>query len=411
MPFIADFHIHSKYSRATSKDMDIKTLVKWSKIKGISMMGSGDFTHPIWLSELKNNLGKAERGVYLYDGIYFVLTAEVSNIYFKAGRTRKVHNLIFAPSFEIVEEINDILSGYGDLLSDGRPILSLECDKMVKLLSAIDPDIFFIPAHAWTPHFSIFGSNSGFDSAEECFEEQTPKIFSIETGLSSDPAMNWRWSKLDRFCMTSNSDAHSPSKIGREANVFSEKVNYSDIIKILKAKDKTRLLYTVEFFPEEGKYHWDGHRNCKARLSPEEARKIDNICPVCGKRMTIGVMHRVEAMADRKEGFALNTSPSYKRAVPLAEIIGAALDIGPDSLTVEKEYFRLIKNLGSEFNILFDLPDKVLMEACPPKIAKGIINVRSGNIEITPGYDGEYGKLKIFKEGEDAGGEKQLSFF
>ncbi len=411
MPFIADFHIHSKYSRATSKDMDIKTLAKWSKIKGISMMGSGDFTHPVWLSELKSSLEEVERGVYLYEGISFVLTAEVSNIYFKAGRTRKVHNLIFAPGFETVEEINDILSGYGDLSSDGRPILSLECDKMVKMLSAINPDIFFIPGHAWTPHFSIFGSNSGFDSAEECFEEQTPKIFSIETGLSSDPPMNWRWSKLDRFCLTSNSDAHSPSKIGREANVFSEKVNYNDIMNILKTKDKSRFLYTVEFFPEEGKYHWDGHRNCEARLSPEEAKRINNICPVCGKRLTIGVMHRVDSLADRKEGFTLGSSPSYKRAVPLSEIIGGSLGVGPDSLTVEKEYFRLIKNLGSEFNILFELPDKVLKEACPPKIAKGIINVRSGNIEITPGYDGEYGKVKIFKEGEEIGGEKQLSFF
>ncbi|MFA6609304.1 MAG: endonuclease Q family protein [Candidatus Omnitrophota bacterium] len=411
MPFIADFHIHSKYSRATSKDMDLKALAKWSKIKGVSMLGSGDFTHPAWLAELKKDLEEVERGVYTYEGISFVLTAEVSNIYFKAGRTRKVHNMIFAPDLGAVEEINGILSGYGDLSSDGRPILSLECDKMVKMLSAIDADIFFIPAHAWTPHFSIFGSNSGFDSPEECFEEQTPKIFSIETGLSSDPGMNWRWSKLDRFCLTSNSDAHSPSKIGREANVFSEKVDYKGLIKILKTKDKAKFLYTVEFFPEEGKYHWDGHRNCKARLSPEESKRINNICPVCGKKMTIGVMHRVEGLADRSEGFELKSSPSYKRAVPLNEIISGALGVGPDSLTVEKEYLRLIKNLGSEFNILFDLPEKVLMEACPPRIAKGVINVRSGNLEITPGYDGEYGKVRIFKEGEDAGGEKQLSFF
>ncbi len=410
MSFIADFHIHSKYSRATSRDMDLPALVKWARIKGVSMLGTGDFTHPQWLANLKQLLKEFEDGVCLYEGIYFILTTEVSNIYFKSGRTRKVHNMIFAPSLEAAEEINSLLSQYGSLSSDGRPILSLECSKMARELSRIDPGIFIVPGHAWTPHFSIFGSNSGFDSPEECFEAETPKIFSIETGLSSDPGMNWRWSKLDRFCLTSNSDAHSPSRIGREANVFKEKIDYKDLVDILKTKDKTRFLYTIEFFPEEGKYHWDGHRNCKTRLAPGEATRLNNICPACGKRITIGVMHRLESLADRKEGFVDESSPPFRSLVPLPEIIGDALSVGADSVTVEREYLQLIKNLGSEFHILLEMPEEEIREKCPPKIARGIINVRKGDLDIQPGYDGEYGKVRIFKEGEEPS-EKQLSFF
>ena len=410
MNFIADLHIHSKYSRATSKEMEIVSLAKWAKIKGISMLGTGDFTHPEWLTELKGKLEETEYGTYIYDKIYFLLTTEVSNIYFKAGRTRKVHNIILAPNFKAAEEVNSYLSEYGALATDGRPILSLECDKMVKTFSRIDPDITVIPGHAWTPHFSIFGSNSGFDSPEECFEDQTPRIFSIETGLSSDPAMNWRWSRLDRFCLTSNSDAHSLSKLGREANVFKDKINYKEFLRILKTKDRSKFLYTIEFFPEEGKYHWDGHRACKTRLSPDEAMRTNNICPVCGKKVTIGVMHRLESLADRKAGFVLESSPSFKSLVPLAEIIGDVLDMSPDSKTVEKEYFQLIKNCGSEFNILLDMTDEEVKEKCPPRIAKGIINVRKGELEIAPGYDGEYGKVKVFKAG-DAPPEKQMELF
>ena len=410
MPYIADLHIHSKYSRATSKEMEIASLSKWAKIKGISMLGTGDFTHPLWLSELKANLKEKEPGVYEYDGIDFILTAEVSNIYFKAGRTRKVHNIIFAPGFKIADEINRILAEYGDLGSDGRPILGVECDKMVRELSRLSPSIFFVPAHAWTPHFGIFGSNSGFDSPEECFEEETSKIFSIETGLSSDPAMNWRLSVLDRFCLMSNSDSHSPSKIGREANVFKDRVGYREIFDILKKKDTNKFLYTVEFFPEEGKYHWDGHRNCKTSLSPQESEKLNNQCPVCGKNVTIGVMHRVDKLADRPKDFVSENSPSFKRMAPLAEIIGSALELSADSLTVEREYFKLIKSIGCEFKILLDLTEKELKERCPDKIARGIINVRRGDLEISPGYDGEYGSIKIFKEG-DGLQEKQLSFF
>lgn len=410
MAFIADFHIHSKYSRATSKEMEVASLAKWAKIKGISMLGTGDFTHPVWLSELKEKLEEVEYGVYSYDNIYFILTAEVSNIYFKGGRTRKVHNILFAPTVKVINEVNKLLSEYGNLSSDGRPILSLECDKMARSLLRIAPDMLIIPSHAWTPHFSIFGSNSGFDSPEECFEDQTPKIYSIETGLSSDPVMNWRWSKLDRFTLISNSDSHSLSKIGREANVFKDKINYKDLIQILKTKDKAKFLYTIEFFPEEGKYHWDGHRLCKARLSPKEAIAINNKCPVCGRNITVGVMHRLEGLADRNEDFILESSPSFKSLVPLAEILGDVLGVSPDSMTVEKEYFQLIKNFGNEFFVLLEMPEEELKEKCPARIAKGIINVRKGNLEILPGYDGEYGKVKIFKEGEETA-EKQLELF
>lgn len=409
--FIADLHIHSKYSRATSKDMEIASLSKWAKIKGISMLGTGDFTHPLWLAELKQKLVEEGDGLYSYDGVYFMLTAEVSNIYFKAGRTRKVHNIIIAPDFRIADEINKVLGEYGALSSDGRPILGLECEKMAKMLFAIEPGLIIIPAHAWTPHFSIFGSNSGFDSPEECFEGETKNIFSIETGLSSDPAMNWRWSKLDRFCLTSNSDSHSPSKIGREANVFKDKINYKSLREILKTKDKARFLYTIEFFPEEGKYHWDGHRACHARLSPEEAKKINNKCPECGKSITIGVMHRLDSLADRKDGFELEASPSFKSVVPLTEIIGETIGVGPDSVAVEKEYFQLIKNFGNEFKILLEMPEDELKDKCPPRIFKGIMNMRKGDVEKLPGYDGEYGEIRVFKKGEERSAEKQLSFF
>ncbi|MBN1526177.1 MAG: DNA helicase UvrD [Candidatus Omnitrophica bacterium] len=410
MAYIADLHIHSKYSRATSKEMELEPLARWAKIKGISLLGTGDFTHPEWLAELEGSLKESGKGVYGYGGMEFILTAEVSNIYFKAGRTRKVHIILAAPGFKSAREINKALAQYGDLASDGRPVISLGCDRMVKLLSSIDPGILFIPAHAWTPHFGFLGSNSGFDTPEECFEEQLPRIYSIETGLSSDPAMNWRYSKLDRFCLTSNSDAHSPSKIGREANVFKERIDYFELCRILKTKDKSRFLHTIEFFPEEGKYHWDGHRNCKARLSPKETIRNNKICPVCGKKVTVGVMHRLEGLSDRPEGFILNSSPSFKTMVPLAEIIADALGLGADSVKVERQYHELIKNFGSEFHILLEMGEAELIKGLPGPIAKGIINVRRGNVEILPGYDGEYGEVKVLRE-EDKKAEKQLSLF
>ncbi len=410
MPFICDLHIHSKYSRATSRDMDVEHLSKWAKIKGIGLLGTGDFTHPQWLRELKEGLESKEYGIYTRNGVDYILSAEVSNIYFKNGKVRKIHNVIIAPSFKVVDEINGLLAPYGNLESDGRPMLSLECDKMVRGLAKIDSDIMIIPAHIWTPHFSVFGSNSGFDSIEECFEDQIRNITALETGLSSDPPMNWRLSSLDRYTLVSNSDAHSPSKIGREANVFSRKVGYKELKEVLEKKDKERFLYTVEFFPEEGKYHWDGHRKCEARLAPKESAQINNRCPSCGKKLTIGVMNRVEQLSDREEGFVLGSAPGYRRLIPLIEIIADAMGVGKESLGAEREYNTLIQRLGSEFDILLSLSKEEIQQKCPAKIAKGIINVREGRVSVLPGYDGVYGKIEIFDR-DDKTEEKQLTFF
>lgn len=402
--------MHSKYSRATSRVMDIENLSKWAKIKGIGMLGTCDFTHPEWLKELKEKLVEKEYGIYSHNAINYILSTEVSNIYFKNGRIRKIHNIIIAPSFVIVEEINKMLSEYGSLKSDGRPILSLECDKMMKALRRISQDIMFIPAHIWTPHFSLFGSNSGFDSIEECFEDETKYITALETGLSSAPPMNWRLSSLDKYTLVSNSDAHSPSRMGREANVFKQEIGYKELKEILEKKDKEKFMYTVEFFPQEGKYHWDGHRKCEARLSPKESAKINYRCPNCGRRLTVGVMNRVEHLADRPENFVLESAPGYRKLVPLVEIIADAMGVGKESIGAEREYNSLIQGLGSEFEILLFILKEELLEKCPPKIAKGIINVREGRVNVLPGYDGVYGKIEIFDK-EDKKEEKQLTFF
>jgi len=410
MPYIADLHIHSKYSRATSKNMDVENLTKWAKIKGIGLLGTGDFTHPEWLKELKGKLTEKEYGIYSCDGINYILSAEVSNIYFKKGKTRKIHNIIIAPSFAVVDEINKALSPYGALNSNGRPILSFECDKMAKSLRKLNEDIMIIPAHIWTPHFGLLGSNSGFDSIEECFGGEASHITALETGLSSDPAMNWRLSALDKYTLVSNSDAHSPSKIGREVNVFKEETGYKELKEILEKKDKEKFMYTVEFFPEEGKYHWDGHRKCNARLSPQESAKINYKCPSCGKKVTVGVMNRVEKLADRPEGFTLENSPGYKSLIPLIEIVADALGVGKESMGAQREYNSLIQRLGSEFDILLFISKDEILAKCPPKIAKGIISVREGRVKVLPGYDGVYGKIEIFGK-DDEKEEKQLTFF
>ncbi|MBN1354180.1 MAG: DNA helicase UvrD [Candidatus Omnitrophica bacterium] len=408
--FIADFHIHSKYSRATSREMDIENLSRWASIKGINLLGTGDFTHPEWQRELRDKLVEAEYGIYRHKDVFYILTCEVSNIYFKHGKVRKIHNIIFAPSFEDAEKTTNLLSQYGNLYSDGRPIVSLESDKMLKSLAEINPDIFVVPAHIWTPHFSLFGANSGFDSIEECFGEVTPKILALETGLSSDPPMNWRWSALDRFCLVSNSDAHSPSKIGREANVFSEKFGYKELIKILKTKDNKKFLYTIEFYPEEGKYHWDGHRKCGTSLSPEESKNLNERCPKCGGKVTVGVMNRVEKLSDRKKGSSLEAAPSHKNLIPLIEIISSALGVGGESQAAERQYNTLISKFGNEFRLLLEISEKTLQKECPEMIAKAILNTRRGDVEITPGYDGVFGKVSVFKKGEDKK-EKQLELF
>ncbi|MBU4148787.1 MAG: endonuclease Q family protein [Candidatus Omnitrophica bacterium] len=410
MKFIADFHIHSKYSRATSPQMEVKTLSEFAKLKGISLLGTGDFTHHLWLEELKDTLKDSGNGFFEHNGVNFILTAEISSIYSKAGRVRKIHNVIFAPSFKVVDKINDVLSGYGNLASDGRPIIGIDAKDLAEVLFGICKDIFLVPGHIWTPWFSLFGSKSGFDAIEECFEEYSKDIYALETGLSSDPGMNWRLSKLDRFSLISNSDSHSPRKIGREANIFDTEMSYKAVTDALKTKDIKRFLSTIEFFPEEGKYHFDGHRNCKSCLSPDETRKSKKICPVCGKPITVGVMNRVDELADRPEGFEPENRIPYQKMIPLAEIISYVLGVGEGSKAVDAEYKAIVPRLGTELEVLTQVREDELLKKAPLKIAKAIINVRKGNVNILPGYDGEYGKIEILKK-EETAGEKQMDLF
>jgi len=419
MQFIADFHLHSKYSRATSPQMDLENLDKWAKIKGIKVLGTGDFTHPEWLKELKEKLEPAETGLFklksnlpaFVDETRFIFTAEISCIYSKGGRTRKIHIIIFAPSFEIVEKINTQLGWIGNLKSDGRPILGLDAKELAKIVLNISEDCLIVPSHAWTPWFSIFGSRSGFDSVEECFEEYSKEIFAIETGLSSDPAMNWRLSALDRITLISNSDAHSPSRIGREANIFDTELNYSAITETIKTKNPTKFLYTIEFFPEEGKYHYDGHRLCEISLNPTETKKYNGICPACGKPLTIGVLNRVEQLADRPEGFKPENAIPFKSLVPLTEIIADALGLTVGTKQVEGEYKNLIEKFKNEFNILIGLPKAELEAVTLPEITEGVIRVREGKLDIEPGYDGIYGKIRIFSKGEQKTVSRQKTLF
>ncbi len=412
MEFVADFHVHSKYSRATSRDMDVEHIAQWAKLKGISLMGTGDFTHHLWLEELKTKLEPTGKGLLVHQGVHFVLSAEVSSIYSKGGRTYRIHNVILAPSFKSVDAINRVLSGVGNLSSDGRPILGLDAEDLARIVFDADENCILIPGHIWTPWFSLFGSMSGFDRIEDCFGKQTPRIFALETGLSSDPSMNWRLSALDRFSLVSNSDSHSPQKIGREANVFNCDLDYQEIREALRTKDKKRFLYTIEFFPEEGKYHYDGHRLCGIRFSPEETRKNANKCPKCGKPLTIGVMNRVVQLADRKEGFVPGNAIPYKNFVPLDEIIADAKQIGKGSVAVEKEYRGMIQRFGTEFNILTKVPQEDLDRAAHPKVAEGIARVRAGRVKVEPGYDGEYGKVSVFgDEGPARKSEEQISLF
>ena len=417
MKFIADLHIHSKYSRATSKSMDVEHLSKWAKIKGIDLIGTGDFTHHLWLSELKSKLEPMDNGLFDYEGIKFMLTAEVSSIYSKtySGKKRvyRIHNLIFAPSFKSVEKINKALSAIGNLASDGRPILGLDAEELARIVFDIDENCVIVPAHIWTPWFSLFGSMSGFDRLEDCFGRQAEKIFCLETGLSSDPAMNWRLSALDKYSLISNSDSHSPQKIGREANVFDCAQDYFEIRDALKKKDKNRFLYTVEFFPEEGKYHFDGHRNCKVRFSPEETKRHNRICPVCDKPVTVGVMNRVDTLADRKDGFVPDNAIPFKSLIPLDEVIADVLQVSKTSKAVGRKYTQTVERFGTEFRLLLEAPENEIMDKLDAELGRAVLQVRSRQVEVNPGFDGEYGTVNIREFNGDAGRghEKQLSFF
>jgi len=426
MRIIADFHIHSKYSRATSKNMDLPHISQWAKYKGIDLIGTGDFTHPLWLGQIKQELTEDGSGFLklkestieepipgMGAGLRFILTGEISSIYTQGGKVRKVHTLIFVPNLRTAAKINNRLTGIGNLYSDGRPILGLSAKDLAKLILDINPDSLIIPAHVWTPWFSIFGSNSGFDSIEECYGDLSKYIYSIETGLSSDPEMNWRLSPLDQITLISNSDAHSPANLGREANVFEiekDKFTYNEIADIIKTKDPKRFLYTLEFYPEEGKYHYDGHRNCHIVANPFETKYENNLCPKCNKKLTIGVMNRVEKLADRKPGYTSENFPGSKHFVPLLEIIAASHSLGVNSQRAIDEYLALVGRYGGEFPILLDMDDNQLEKSLPLKIVDGIRRVRTGNINIEPGYDGVYGKVKVF-DAKIVSSTKQTSLF
>lgn len=426
MRIIADFHIHSPYARAVSKEMTLENLDYWAGLKGITVMGTGDFTHPQWMKEIKAKLEPAEPGLYklkvVPDSVShkienesgttrFILTVEISSIYSKGGKTRRVHNLIFAPSVEAAEKINAQLNIRGNLKSDGRPILGLDSKELAKIVFNVDEKCFFVPAHAWTPWFSVFGSMSGFNSLEECFDEYAKYIYAVETGLSSDPAMNWRLSKLDKIALISNSDSHSLQKIGREANVFEAKLSYDSIMEAIRSHDQDKFLYTVEFFPEEGKYHYDGHRLCKFSCASEETKRLNKICPKCNKPMTVGVLNRVDELADRPVGGKPERVIPYKSMVPLDEIIAESFGVGTSSKRVKEEYKSLVEKLGSEFSILIDAGKSELEKATRPEVVEGIMRVREGKLHIEPGYDGEYGKVKIFEEGERKEITKQTALF
>lgn len=392
--------------------MSPEVLWKWVQFKGITVIGTGDFTHPKWFKELSEKIVTAGNGLFTLKkefqkndipdsckaDVFFLLSAEVSCIYSKKGKTRKVHSIIFVPDFAAAMRINTILSKIGNLNADGRPILRLDTKELLKIVLESSPDAMLVPAHAWTPHFSVFGAESGFDSLEECFEEITPHIYAIETGLSSDPPMNRRLSALDGITLISNSDAHSPNKVGREANIFDVELSYSAMINALKTK--RGFLGTIEFFPEEGKYHYDGHRMCGVNLSPKETIRHNYLCPVCGKRVTIGVMHRVEKLADREDGFRPSDAPQFYSIIPLSEILAETLKVGVNTKAVDEEYRRLLQRLGNEFKILMDIQLDDIERVSSPLLREAISRMRSGNVHISPGFDGEYGRIKIFEEVE-----------
>ena len=408
MKIIGDLHIHSRFSMATSKEGTPENLDFWARKKGISLIGTGDFTHPAWRAELRERLIPEGNGLYRLkeeyvkeesrkfsgEGTRFVVSGEISSIYKKNGKTRKVHNVILLPGLEAADAMAQCLEKIGNIHSDGRPILGLDSHDLLEMMLDVCPEGILIPVHIWTPHFSVLGAKSGFDSVEECFEELTPYVHALETGLSSDPAMNWRISGLDRYQLVSNSDAHSPSKLGREANLLDIDCSYEGLYQAIQTGKG--LEGTVEFFPEEGKYHFDGHRKCGVSLSPTEAERLGGICPVCGKKLTMGVDHRVEQLADREEGFVKEDGKKYESLVPLPEVISACMGYSTASKKVQGRFEQMLQKLGTEFDILRNVPAEDIKSCAGERIAEGIENVRTGHVKRIPGYDGEYGKIELF---------------
>lgn len=409
MRTITDWHIHSKYSRACSKQLELPVIAQWCVRKGINMVATGDWTHPAWFAHIKENLVEERQGIYRLNGSItpslhhspeFMLVQEVSQIYKKGDKARRVHNLIFSPSLETCEKVIADLERHGfNLKADGRPILGIDSEELYKRLKEIDEKIIVVPAHAWTPWYAIFGSKSGFDSIEECFGSMAPYVYAIETGLSSDPAMNWQLSALDQVVCISNSDAHSPRNLGREANVFEfdQPPTYDEFVRVLKEKDASKFLCTIEFYPQEGKYHFDGCSACKFSCDPKESKRLALRCPHCKRPLTLGVHHRVEKLADRQHGLARGKIP-FRSIVPLAEIIAEVRGVSSvTSKKVEAEYLRLTDTLADEFTILLDTPlEDIAAHAFHPLLAEAIGRMREGRLKIEPGYDGIYGKVKIF---------------
>ena len=417
MQFIADLHIHSRYARATSRELNLENLHKWAALKGITVVGTGDFTHPSWFAELQEKLEPAEEGLYRLKSpwrqaveqalpptcrneVRFLLSVEISSIYKKHGRTRKVHNLVMLPNIGYAEVFNRRLGAIGNLKADGRPILGLDSHDLLAISLDVCPDVLFVPAHIWTPHFAVLGSESGFDSLEECFDELLPYVFALETGLSSDPPMNTRLSALDRFAIISNSDAHSAQKLAREATCFDTELGYAAIYTALKERDPARFTGTLEFYPEEGKYHYDGHRKCQIRWQPTQTLQAEGRCPVCGGNLTVGVLHRVERLADRPEEAEPAVPRPFEYLIPLPEVIGAALDVGPASKKATAIYTKLLEQFGPELDILRAVPPEDVARCGEPLVAEALSRMRTGAVEILAGYDGEYGTIHIFSSAE-----------
>jgi uncharacterized protein (TIGR00375 family) len=404
MRVIADLHIHGRYSRATSEQMRLGEIARYAKIKGLNLVGTGDFTHPLWLKEIQETLRPdTDTGLLqLTQGdssVRFMLQTEVCTIFEVGGESKKVHHVILAPTLETVEQINDRLKRFGDLASDGRPILDATAPQLVEEVTAVDADNMVFPAHVWTPWFSMFGAFSGFDSVEDCYQDMTKHIHALETGLSSDPAMNWRLSKLDRYALVSNSDCHSfwPWRIGREANVFDlPDLTYNHVTSAISDNDPERFKFTIETDPAYGKYHWTGHRNCKISLSPQEAIKFGNICPVCRRKLTKGVEQRVEELADRPPEYRRPDAPTFRRLLPLHEILAAV--VGTDSPAIQavwKPYNLLLERFGDEYTVLLDASFEEMAKVVDAPFAEAVVRVREGTAKVTPGYDGVYGQLVL----------------
>lgn len=417
MEQVLDLHIHSRYSRACSPSLTLANIDKTCRLKGIDIIATGDFTYPAWFESIKEELIETATGAGLYklktatdDKVKFILSTEVSLIYKDAGKVRRLHIVIHGPDIKAVEKLNKILDKKFNIRSDGRPILGTSAPELVKLVLNVDPRFLIYPAHIWTPWFSVFGSKSGFDSLAECFKEQTKHIYAVETGLSSDPEMNWRLSALDKLTVLSNSDAHSLANLGREANIMeiSTPVTYQKIYDNIK--NKRGLKETIEFYPEEGMYHFDGHRDCHFSCEPTESHRLKNICPICKKPLVIGVLNRVEELADRPNGFKPKNAIPFKKTVELDKIIAEAFNIkSRSSLAVQKQYRELIEEFGNELFILLKLDLLQAKDRIDSRIIEGINRVRSGRLIIRPGFDGEYGKINIFSATDQM--DKQISLW